>query len=101
MKTLLVTTYEDSGTQIGTIVKVHHASKNDPVEAIRKAANDWVRTEEGTEYNEEINGDFNWGDALTEVPNEFFGRHGVAVEHLLDGRIIVLNHDELLIEEDN
>jgi len=99
VKTLLVTIYGDDGELFGTVAEVNHASKNDPVEAIRRAANDWVKeTREGAEYNDEINGDFNWGDALTEVPDEFLGRHGVTVESL-DAHVVLLSHDELLIEE--
>ena len=71
-------------------------------EAIRAAVRQFVETEEGKAYLEEIYGDiFNWGDACIEIPDEILKEHGIhSIDELKLNRdgIVTVWHDENLID---
>lgn len=67
----------------------------DPEAAIRAAVQDFLRSPESETAQEYANGSFNWGDAMSSVPNEFFERRGLhpASATSID---IEVEHDEVL-----
>lgn len=75
---------------------------------IRAAIEDFLSTEQGIKCIEYTNKDFNWGDAMAEIPSEIFAKHNVREinnELLLSMNrsdnvkftIITVNQDEVLI----
>ena len=80
----------------------------DPEFALRAAVREYVYSgsEESKNVLEDVNGDFNWGDAMLHIPDRHFYKHGLT-RLRQDAVDIHVNHDELLcpvmpyeIEED-
>ncbi len=81
------------------IYRVGHDVGVDPVEAIKAAAREYVRTENGQEYLEfNVGGDcFNWGDAVKAIPLGTLMRHGIRALVVIDTLgAIVVDHDECI-----
>lgn len=69
-----------------------------PEEAIRNAIKDYLETEEGKKSVEFAFGDFNWGDAMMDVKDEYFEKYGIRrCEE--DVETIIVNQDEILFPE--
>lgn len=83
------------------IVEIEHPPEVNPIQAIRDAAREWAHTPAGREYCESIHWDFNWGDALTEIPAAQLRRYSITVT---EGPYVAtaVNHDEkILVWEDD
>ena len=85
------------------------ASVKNPEDALRQAVADYLKTVEGREAVVESCEDFNWGDAIQEVPDAFWNRHGLHFlyndkqqQRLITGETIeiIVNQDELLFDDD-
>jgi hypothetical protein len=65
---------------------------------IRAVVKDFLESGEARVAVEYAGGDFNWGDALCFVPDEFFSKYGVipVAEHSLTVKV---NQDEVLYPE--
>ena len=67
----------------------------------RIIANDFAR-----EYSDQIDpsilNDFNWGDFIAEIPEEFLHRHRVSIAYSANVKdpavIVFVHHDELILE---
>lgn len=70
----------------------------DAERAIREAVAAFLSTDEAKTAVQYAGGDFNWGDALCFVPDEFFSKRGIVLvaEHELT---IKVNQDEVLYPE--
>jgi hypothetical protein len=67
-----------------------------PQAAMRAAVKEYLSTDEGKQIAENNGDDFNWGDAILNVPAELWEKYGLRmVTHLTDN-VIVVNHDENL-----
>lgn len=103
---LVTLIHEGLMSQIGIIARVDYESKEGNLEArFRAAASAFRKTERGRQYFEHIRGDFNWGDALSQIPQEILDDWGIKkIEILLSGSlsvgggVLVLNHDHRLIQ---
>lgn len=103
METVLVSLiHEGPVSRVGLVARVRHQPDDLCFRSLRArfeaAAREFLRTPEGRHYLAEIHGDFNWGDTLTEIPNELLRRFGVEeVEMLSSGKgALILDHDEIL-----
>lgn len=67
---------------------------------IRQAVRNYLDTEDGKEANERACNDFNWGDVLTEVPDEVFKAIGLTpIEPPMADIVINVEHDEVFCSE--
>lgn len=71
----------------------------DVLGAIKAAAQDFVNTPDGMAYAESINWDFNWGDALQEIPDEILSSHGITALGHQDHDVITVNNYEVILDE--
>jgi hypothetical protein len=55
----------------------HKRTITDPREAVKAAALEFLQTPEGQAIADSNHGDFNYGDAATEIPDEILARHGI------------------------
>lgn len=99
-QTIIVTTIAESlrNTYPGVVCRVSHEDSVVAVQAVKSAASDYVTTAEGLAYQASISDDFNWGDALTEIPERILKKHGILEIEILqaDAGMVVVNHDEHL-----
>lgn len=70
----------------------------DPEAAMRAAVADFLATPEGMQAIRDSAYDFNWGDAVTEVPDEFWQRHGLRLLST-PRRVVRVDQDEILIPD--
>lgn len=77
-----------------------------PEEALRNAVADFVKTDEGRESVIASSFDFNWGDAIQDMPDEYWTRRGM--HYLYDSMTytvtgspvdIAVSQDELLFND--
>lgn len=68
-------------------------------EAFRAAVADYLKTEEAKPDVEDACGEYNWGDAMGTVPEEFFNKHGIYTTQNEDTIEIFVNQDEILFPE--
>ena len=74
-----------------------------PEQTLRDAIRAYLLTEEGKASIKESSEDFNWGDAVLYVPDEFWNKHGI--KEISEGESVILSHpiiinvdqDEILI----
>ena len=71
---------------------------DDPRQALREAVKDFVtsETQEAKASLEYAGGGFNWGDAMSSIPDEVFRRHGLQRLTGIQGVDMDVNHDEIL-----
>ncbi|MBQ8997077.1 MAG: hypothetical protein IJ086_07420 [Clostridium sp.] len=69
-----------------------------PEEALRNAVRDYMQTEEGKQSILNSCKDFNWGDAMMDVPNEYLNLYGI-YKMVDDVETIIVNQDEILFPE--
>ena len=62
--------------------------------AFRDAVKEFLSTEEGQRIVNYNGGDFNWGDAVLNIPDEIWKNHGLI--HLESTAVVSVNHDENL-----
>lgn len=81
---------------------------NNPEEAMRKAIYDFLFTPEGKKMIVYSSGDYNWGDAVMSVTDEFWNKHGIQMkydnqEYSVSGNTveITVNQDEVLISDEH
>ena len=65
--------------------------------AFRAAVAEYLKSPESKPDVEYACGDYNWGDAITTVPEEIFNRHGI--HYAPDAIEIFVNQDEVLFPE--
>lgn len=88
---------------------VAHENLPNPTETacealLRKAVNDFLKTEEGRAACEDTFGDFNWGDVDTYIPESFWANYGISISTPKDNEPvpccgvigILVDQDELL-----
>lgn len=73
----------------------------DPEKEIRAAVQDFLNsgTEEAKQAISFACGYFNWGDAISSVPNEFFFNRGLYYSGIPESVDINVEHDEILCDE--
>lgn len=72
-------------------------SVEDVKKAFRSAAVQFLQTAEGREASKHSFFEFNWGDALSIVPEEFLERHGI---YLYRSKVhVYVKQDEILFPE--
>ncbi|AJD93714.1 hypothetical protein JMA_43970 (plasmid) [Jeotgalibacillus malaysiensis] len=101
---LTFSTYRGNTTVSNCIFLVQAGTTSQEAEnKLRKAVLEFLSTDKGTEEVRQTCQDFNWGDALNTVPDEFYRKQGVDV---LDGTPALItgnetnvdvNHDEVLL----
>ena len=68
----------------------------------RQIAVDFAR-EYGDQIDPSILDDFNWGDFIGEIPDDFLDRYGVHVAYSVDVNntsvLVFTHHDELILED--
>lgn len=83
------------------IYQISHAAGIAVREAVKAAAREFLLTEEGSIYRESsvLSDSYNWGDAITSIPEEIWNRHGVQSVRVLrlTDETIVVDHDEALL----
>lgn len=103
-KILVTIIHEGLHNQIGVVARVTinpELYRDASIEArFRGASRVFADTEKGKSYIESTHGDFNWGDALTEIPEEIMGRWGILEIETLEQDKVIVNHDQLLIRRD-
>lgn len=67
-------------------------------EALRNAIKDYLKTKEGKISIKNSCYDFNWGDAMMDVPNEYLNKYGI-YRMIDDTETIIVNQDEILFPE--
>lgn len=73
----------------------------DPEQSFRTAIKEFLETEEGRAAIENSCDDFNWGDAMMVVPDEFWEKHGI--RELSRGDIVtvqITEHMEIYVRQD-
>jgi hypothetical protein len=77
-------------------------SWQDITDRMRHAVKNFLaETETGKNLAEDNGGDFNWGDAVIHVPDDFWEAQGLKMVEISGGDDpIVLDHDENLCEEE-
>lgn len=80
---------------------IRHRPDIDPLDAIKAATREWAMGQ-GRSQVEGNGWDLNWGDAVSEVPDNIFAAHGVVIvptpmvhEHYS------VDHDEVLFDLDD
>lgn len=66
----------------------------DVEKALRDAVAEYLETDSGKKVVEYNCGDFNWGDAILNVPDVIWKNHGLI--HLNSTAVVSVNHDENL-----
>lgn len=102
MKTLLVTVrHEGLMSQIEIVARVEYQGEEENIEArFRGAAKAFAETEEGKAHLDLHYGNFNWGDALTQIPEGHLLTFGILKIEILAASPIemtILNHDYRLV----
>lgn len=70
-------------------------------EAIKAAASEYLHTEEGRAYLFDTNGGFNYGDAVSAIPDEITRKHGYIVRLANESPITVtVDQNEHLVPAD-
>lgn len=70
-----------------------------PEETFRQAVQEYLMTEDGKEAIKATSEDFNWGDAVMDVPKEQWMKHGL--EPLQSGDSVVIHHTiEVIVDQD-
>lgn len=72
-------------------------SVEDPEQALREAVKEFLSTEEGKQAISYTCHDFNWGDAVSFVPEEIWAKYGLKFQTFKSVDIKV-NQDEVLCE---
>lgn len=84
---------------IGLFIFEHSVTIEDVEEAARNAILCFVNSEEGVKLAEQNNGDFNWGDAATEMDEKDWAKFGLKLIDTITADVVV-EHDENFYEED-
>lgn len=71
---------------------------SNPEEALRNAVRDYMQSEEGKKDIVDSNYDFNWGDVMMNITDEYLKPHGLQFCHQ-EIETIVVNQDEILFPE--
>jgi len=80
-------------------IVTYDLSSMDPLQAIKDAACEWVETTpEGARAYARLS-DFNWGDALAEVPADLLAAHGIQSVQFINPRIVSVWHNDCILEE--
>lgn len=71
----------------------------DPEKAVRAAVSDFLNSGESKEAREYASGAFNWGDAMSSIPDKYFKVRGLipVSAKTID---VEVEHDEILISGD-
>lgn len=67
-------------------------------EALRNAVKDYIQSEEGKQDVIDTNGDFNWGDAMMGITDDFLAPYGLRI-CCNEVETIFVNQDEVLFPE--
>ena len=82
------------------LVDPKYQTRQEVQAAMRNAADEYLSTEDGQKYNESINQDFNWGDAVANVPNDIWQKHGLCLVDALSCIEVMVNQDEVFSVEE-
>lgn len=88
--------------RLALIIDIEQADDNpdfDPVEAIRAASAEYLRTDDGKDTLENNSDEFNYGDFVNCVPDAINIRHGFTLKNY-ETTHIVIDHDESLVPDD-
>lgn len=72
---------------------------------LRDAIDAYLATPEGVQSIEDSSRDFNWGDVMMDISDEFWGRYGIKVvggiDEFIPGTLvyITVNQDEVLFDD--
>lgn len=86
-KLTIIDTFEFSGT-------------GEPEQALRSAVKEFLASEAGQKAIDYACGDYNWGDAVTTVPDEIWAKHDLKMLTNNKAMDIVVEQDEVLCKED-
>lgn len=75
-------------------------SVTDVEQAMRNAVKEFLETDEGKKAIVFTSQNFNWGDAVTHVPEELWVKHGLKFQQVKSVDIFV-NQDEILCADDD
>lgn len=88
------------------VVAENEAPVSSIEKAFRLAVEEYLWTEEANKMLTYTAGDYNWGDAMSSVPDEVFAKHGISVReadktYSISGDVfeITVNQDEVLSRE--
>lgn len=68
--------------------------------AIKFAAREFLRTEEGRAYLKSTGGAFNFGDAIEQIPNDITIKHGYVLKYHVEWETISVDQNEDLVPDD-
>lgn len=91
------------GQDIQQLIKItHHGVQSALVPTIKDACRQFALTDNGAEYVGGIEGDFNWGDFTQHIKSiqPFLPEWIVRVEVIEDYNLILVDHDEVLLNDD-
>jgi hypothetical protein len=70
-------------------------------ERLRRAIREFVKTEDGMAAIESECGQFNWGDAVNHIPEEWWNRYGLSFPRQPHSDFeIQVDHDESFVDEE-
>ena len=69
-----------------------------PEQALRNAVKDFMQSEDAVEAIKYAGGDFNWGDAIMSITDEYLMPHGLRSADS-DAQTVFLNQDEVLFSD--
>lgn len=72
-------------------------SVKEPEVALRNAVKDFLKSDKGKKSIQYACGDFNWGDAIANITDEFLHPHGLQWSD--EAETIVVNQDEILFPD--
>ena len=75
-------------------------SVTDPLLALRTAVSDFLKTDAGKEAAKHCCYDFNWGDAVAYIPDEFWSKYGLRLDYTPKVIDVRVNQDEVLCGDD-
>jgi len=98
--TFVTEDYGPTESHIYTMEVLDTMTEPDVLKAIKDASSEFLHTKEGRKYLKSTNGCFNYGDALTEIPDWITKKHGFIVHEMNEQETITVDHNTDLVPYD-
>lgn len=96
-KPFLLTRYDGEDIHVDILQAKADMDAKQIEAAMRAAVAEFLQTDDGKQAVQHAAGRFNWGDAITYIPDDVWNRHGIYVKSSPEvDTEVVLNHNEIL-----